>query len=99
MEPRIENNINEGIPHIVNPVNGIIEVENYSENPIIYGKGTDTEMIQISAATQTPDICKSALPLKILQIHKEYEDVFDKNLIQGASQHLSSSIANWNLGI
>ena len=39
VEPRIENNINEWIPQIVNPVNGIIEVENYSEFPIIYGKG------------------------------------------------------------
>ena len=125
IEPRIENKINDWIPQEVKADDRTLTIENFSKSPVIYGKGKDTEMLQIRVATYTPDISKdTAIPpksdvikpiprgvldeividttnisenqlAKIHQIHKEFENVFNKDLSQGTNPKLSSSIADW----
>ena len=126
IEPRLENKVNDWIPQEVTADERTFTIENYSTSPVIYGKGKDTEMLQIRVATHTPDISENtAIPKKvdrgnnvphglieeividssnisesqlkqIKQIHEKFESVFNKDLSQGASQQLSSSLADWN---
>ena len=66
IEPRIENKINDWLPQEVQADEKTFTISNLSSSPVVYGKGKDTEMIQIRVATYTPDISKdTAIPCKI----------------------------------
>ena len=51
VEPRIENKVNDWIPQVVTASNGVAKVFNLTTKPIIYGKGKDTQFIQIRAVS------------------------------------------------
>ena len=134
VEPRVENNVNDWIPQAVTASNGVAEIFNLTTNPIIYGKGKDTQFIQIRAVSSqetnlfcpnssisttlchldtsanpeiepegfideiqvdTTQLSRSELD-KLIQIHRKFARVFNKDLKSGIKSKLSSSICDWN---
>ena len=60
IEPRIENEKNNWIPQLATASNGVIEIFNLSAKPVLYGKGKDTQFIQIRAlSTSDPNLFSS----------------------------------------
>ena len=61
VEPRIENKVNDWLPQVVTANDGVVEIFNLGVKPVIYGKGQDTQFIQVRAlsAINTEIICQT----------------------------------------